>query len=94
MMTKSTDEKAFKWINIGKGVGIGLAIIFGSIGGSTGLSALGVVGGSATESTAKVQEMDGRLELHKATDSVRWVYMERKISDMDRKLDYLVERAK
>jgi F0F1-type ATP synthase membrane subunit c/vacuolar-type H+-ATPase subunit K len=93
-MTKATDEKAFKWINIGKGVGIGLALIAGSIGGSTGLSALGVLGGSATESTAQTQEVEGKLELHKATDSVRWVYMERKIVEMDRKLDYLVEQTK
>lgn len=85
MTSKKPDDieaKEFKWINVGKGVGLVILSLIGGTLGTTGMMTAGVIGGASTDSPAQV-DTQNKLEIHTATDSVRWVYMEQRISRIE-----------
>jgi len=82
MTTKGIDFKS-----IARDIGI--------IAGFVGAIASGaMITGSAPTSTQASPQIEQKLQVHTATDSVRWIYMESRIERMDRKLDLVIEQTK
>lgn len=64
------------WINVGKGLAIGAISLFGGVASSMGTLASQAHGDD-------IAPLTQRFEVHTATDSVRWMYMEQRIGRIE-----------
>ena len=82
-MTPAKPKIKPDWIAIGKGVGLVLA----------GLGAVGGLSFATSEpSNPDTQSIELRINSHVATDSVRWVYTEKRLERIERLLERIDQK--